>query len=123
MSELASTFGIHPVQITQWKKQALAEPPEVFGKRRDREAEDHEAVKGFSQMNKEHLIPALCKALGLESHAHHEVVGIDKTSIKTKIRQLKVDRAKAIEAHDHARLKVVRRTIHHLKRRIHAATV
>jgi putative transposase len=45
LSELASTFGIHPVQITQWKKQALAELPEVFGKRRDREADDHEALK------------------------------------------------------------------------------
>ena len=45
LSELASTFGIHPVQITQWKKQALAELPEVFGQRRDREAEDHEALK------------------------------------------------------------------------------
>jgi transposase-like protein len=40
LSELASTFGIHPVQITRWKKQALAELPEVFGQRRDREAED-----------------------------------------------------------------------------------
>lgn len=45
LSELASTFGIHPVQITQWKKQALAELPEVFGTRRDREANDHEALK------------------------------------------------------------------------------
>ena len=45
LSELASTFGIHPVQITQWKKQALAELPEVFGTRRDREADDHEALK------------------------------------------------------------------------------
>ena len=31
LSELASAFGVHPVQIAQWKKQALAELPQVFG--------------------------------------------------------------------------------------------
>ncbi len=45
LSELASTFGVHPVQITQWKKQALTELPQVFAKRRDMEAADHEALK------------------------------------------------------------------------------
>ena len=45
LSEIASTFGVHPVQITQWKKQALAALPDAFGKRRDTEAEDHEALK------------------------------------------------------------------------------
>ncbi len=45
LSELASTFGVHPVQITQWKKQALAELPQVFAKRRDREAADQEALQ------------------------------------------------------------------------------
>ena len=25
----------------------------------------HDAVQGFSQMNKDHLLPALCKALGI----------------------------------------------------------
>ena len=29
---------------------------------------DNEAVKGFSQLNKEHLLPALCKALGIDTH-------------------------------------------------------
>ena len=27
----------------------------------------HDAVQGFSQMNKEHLLPAICKALGIEA--------------------------------------------------------
>ena len=31
---------------------------------------DHEAVKGFTQMNKEHLLPAVCKALGIDTHKH-----------------------------------------------------
>lgn len=83
---------------------------------------EHEAVQGYTQMNKEHLIGALARALGIQ-HEHHDVVGIDKAAIKARIRQLKTQRAAAITAHDHAQLKVVRRTIHRLKRRIHKATV
>ena len=83
---------------------------------------DHEAVQGYTQLNKEHLIVALAKALGIQ-HTHHDVIGIDKASIKAQIRELKVKRAAAVEAHNHAELKTVRRTIHRLKRRIHKATV
>lgn len=83
---------------------------------------EHEAVQGYTQMNKEHLLQALSKALGIQ-HEHHEAVGIDKSDIKARIRQLKTQREAAIAAHDHAQLKVVRRTIHRLKRRIHKATV
>ena len=83
---------------------------------------DNEVVQGYTQMNKEHLIGALAKALGIQ-HTHHDVVGIDKSSIKSRIRELKTQREAAIAAHDHAQLKVVRRTIHRLKRRIHKATV
>src|SRR4029079_13646420 len=83
---------------------------------------DHEAVQGYTQLNKEHLVVALAKALGIQ-HEHHAVVGIDSSSIKARIRELKTQRAAAIEAHDSAQLKVVRRTIHRLKRRIHKATV
>lgn len=83
---------------------------------------DHEVVQGYTQMNKEHLVVALSRALGIQ-HEHHEVVGIDKTSIKARIRELKTQREAALAAHDHAQLKVVRRTIHRLKRRIHKATV
>ena len=82
----------------------------------------HDAVQGYTQMNKEHLLVALSKALGIQ-HEHHSVVGVDKSSIKARIRELKAQRASAIEAHDSAQLKVVRRTIHRLKRRIHKATV
>ena len=84
--------------------------------------EQHEAVQGYTQLNKEHLVGALAKALGIQ-HTHHDVVGIDKGSIKARIRELKTQRAAAINAHDHAQLKVVRRTIHRLKRQIHKATV
>jgi len=83
---------------------------------------DHEAVQGYTQLNKEHLLVALAKALGIQ-HEHHNAVGIDKSSIRARIRELKTQRAAALEAHDNAQLKVVRRTIHRLKRQIHKATV
>jgi hypothetical protein len=81
-----------------------------------------EVVQGYTQLNKEHLVGALATALGIK-HEHHEVIGVDKAAIKTRIRELKQKRADAIAAHDHAQLKVVRRTIHRLKREIHKATV
>ena len=36
---------------------------------------EHEAVKGYSQLNKAHLLPAVCQALGIEAYEHHHVVG------------------------------------------------
>jgi hypothetical protein len=84
---------------------------------------DHEAVQGSTQMNKEHLLPALCTALGVEAHAHHQVVGIDKAAIKSKIRLLKTQRDEAVKGGDHQRLHRVRRRIHRLKRRIRRNTV
>jgi len=84
---------------------------------------EHEAVKGYTQMNKEHLLPAICKALGIEAHAHHEVVGINKAELKKKLHGLKASRDKALEGHDSKQLKQVRREMHRLKRRIRAATV
>jgi DNA-binding IclR family transcriptional regulator len=83
---------------------------------------EHEAVQGYTQLNKEHLLVAISKALGIK-HEHHDVVGVDKAAIKSRIRELKRRRDEALSAHDHAQLKVVRRTIHRLKRQIHKATV
>jgi hypothetical protein len=80
----------------------------------------HDAVQGASQMNKEHLLPALCKALGVEMHEHHEVHGIDKAAIKTQMRELRKTRDLALEQHDAERLKSVRRQIHRLNRQIRA---
>lgn len=83
---------------------------------------EHDAVQGYTQLNKERLLVALSTALGIQ-HEHHEVKGVDKPGIKARIRELKTQREAALAAHDHAQLKVVRRTIHRLKRRIHKATV
>lgn len=84
---------------------------------------EHDAVKGYTQLNKEHLLEALCKALDIDMHEHHKVVGIDKTSLKAKIRALKQKRDEAKAAGDHVQLKFTLRQIHRLKRKIHKATV
>jgi hypothetical protein len=85
---------------------------------------DHEAVQGYTQMNKEHLIPAICRALGVEAHAHHHVADdFDKSALKARIRKLQAERDKAIEAHDGQRLHAVRREMHTLKHRIRAHMV
>ena len=84
---------------------------------------EHEAVQGYTQMNKEHLLEAICTALNIDMHVHHQVVGIDKTAIKSQIKTLKKERDAALEAHDHARLKTIRRKIHRLKRKLHKAMV
>ena len=80
----------------------------------------HDAVQGHSQMNKDHLLPALCKALGIEMHEHQDMKGIDKAAIKAKMRELKSRRSAALEAHDHNTLKSLRRQIHRLNRQIRA---
>ncbi len=83
----------------------------------------HESLKGYTQLNKDHLITSLCKALNLPMHVHHEARGIDKAALKTKIRELKKQRNEALAEHDHEKLKVIRRSIHAFNRRIHAAMV
>jgi hypothetical protein len=84
---------------------------------------DQEELHGFLTMHKEHLVPALCHALGIEDHAHHEVVGVDKASIKAEIRALKTKRDEALTSKDSVELKRIRRKIHKLKRTLHKATV
>ncbi|MBI2835890.1 MAG: hypothetical protein HYX76_15835 [Acidobacteria bacterium] len=81
---------------------------------------DHEAVKGYSQLHKEGLLPALCQALGIDAREHHVVVGIDKAGLKARMRALRAERDKAIEVHDAERLKHVRRQLHHLNHQIRA---
>lgn len=83
---------------------------------------EHEALQGYTQLNKDHLLVALCKALNI-GHEHHEARGIDKSAIKTQIKALKRERNEALAAHDHARLKSLRRQIHNLNHRIRRATV
>ena len=84
---------------------------------------EHESLHGHSTMHKADLQQRLCEVLGIQDHAHHEVVGVDKSKIKLEIRDLKVKRGKALEKHDHKKLKELRRKIRGLKRQIRKATV
>ena len=100
----------------QLKHKTVAELREIA------KGDEKEVVQGYTQMNKEHLIAALAEALNIK-HEHHEVVGVDKASMKVRIKEVKKKRDEALAAHDSAQLKVARRTLHRLKRQIHKATV
>jgi len=84
---------------------------------------DHQALHGYKSMHKEKLQLALCQALGIEARVHRQVVGIDKKEIKAQIRELKAECGAALKAHDHKRLKMIRRKIHRLKRSIRKEAV
>lgn len=84
---------------------------------------DHEAVKGATQMNKEHLLENICKALNIDMHVHHHVEGINKTPLKQKMRELKRKRDEANASHDHKALKEILSRLHTYRRRIKKATV
>jgi hypothetical protein len=99
------------------KKKTVAELREIAA------GIEHEAVKGYSQLNKEHLLVAMCKALGIDMHAHRTVVAGNKADIKAKIKLLKGKRDEAATAKDHAGLKHLRRRIHFMKRELHKAAV
>jgi len=86
----------------------------------------NEAVKGYSQLNKEHLILGLCKALGIDHRVHHVAHGIDKSKIKGQIKQLKTDRDGILAAgadKDRKKLCIVRQKIHRLKRVLRKASL
>jgi hypothetical protein len=84
---------------------------------------EHEAVQGYTQLNKDHLLEAICSALSIDMYEHHEVVGVDKTKIKVQIKELKKERDAALEAHDHKKLREVRRQIKKLKNKLRNAMV
>ena len=44
LNEIASDFGVHPVQVAQWKKQLVDEAAHVFATARDRAAVDTEQL-------------------------------------------------------------------------------
>jgi hypothetical protein len=79
---------------------------------------NHESVQGYSQMNKDHLLPALCRALNIDTLEHHTASGVDKPGLKAQMRQLKHQRERALTAHDHVLLKSIRRQMHALNHQI-----
>jgi Rho termination factor, N-terminal domain len=77
-----------------------------------------EGVQGYTQMNKDHLLPALCKALGIDARAHHVAHGEVKIKAKARMKALREERQKAVDMHDGAALKASRRELHHLNHRL-----
>ena len=76
---------------------------------------DHEAVQGYTQLNKEHLLPALCRALGIEAFEHHVAeANTEKQMIKAKMRELKAEADRARDSGDYEKLHELRRAHHHL---------
>jgi 16S rRNA C967 or C1407 C5-methylase (RsmB/RsmF family) len=88
-------------------------------------ASEHEAVKGYTQMNKDHLLVALCKALGIDAHIHHHhhAAGEQRTKIKARIRTLKKKRDEILASPDHGPLKAVLNEIRGLKRQTRRDTL
>lgn len=48
LNQLSSEFGVHPVVIGNWKKQALLALPGVFGQRAERDAQAIELREHFT---------------------------------------------------------------------------
>lgn len=44
-NEIAARYGVHPSQVTTWKKQALEEMPQIFSEGRGRVEKEDEALK------------------------------------------------------------------------------
>jgi hypothetical protein len=85
------------------KKMTLAQLREV--------AKDvqHDAVQGYTQMNKDHLLPALCQALGIDAHEHHVAHSDIKFVTRSRMRELRARREEALRAGDHQALHLIRR--------------
>ena len=81
----------------------------------------HEAVQGYTQLNKDHLLPALCKALGIEAHEHHAAEAAEKGLIKAQMREIKAACEKARAAGDHQLLHRLRRQYHGLNHALRAS--
>ena len=75
---------------------------------------DQEAVQGYTQLNKDHLLPVLCKALGIEAHEHHAALDAQKNILKQQMREIKTAAEKARESRDHETLHRLRRQYHSL---------
>ncbi|HNR69431.1 MAG TPA: hypothetical protein PKN04_13420 [bacterium] len=99
------------------KKKNVAELREIAATIED------EAVQGYTQLNKEHLLKAICDALKLDMHVHHHVVGLDKTKIKGEIRELKKKRDHAMQEKNKQELVAVRLEIRKLKKKLRKAMV
>lgn len=84
---------------------------------------ENDAVQGYTQMHKDQLVEAICKALNIDTHEHHEVVGVNKAKIKKEIREMKKKRDEALKKKDRDAIKSSRAEIKRLKHVLRKATV
>jgi len=84
------------------------------------EALKYPEIEGVHGKNKEQLMEEISKALGIERpHLHFtENVVHTKSDLKHKIHDLKLEREKLLQLHDHKKLHDVRRELHELKHTI-----
>lgn len=82
-----------------------------------------EKVEGYTQLNKEHLLVLVCKALNVDMHAHHghHAAGEKLAKMKMGLKELKRKRDAALSAHDSETLKRVRTRMRRLKKRVSRA--
>ena len=131
---LQRNFAVHAVEtlaegvpgseviVLAVKPQQLREVAQGI-QREGPEGAPSEALQGFLTMHKDHLLPALCKALNIDAHAHHVAALANKTKVKVAIRDLKKQRDAALTAHDGKKLREIRPLIHALKRKLRKAAV
>jgi hypothetical protein len=81
-----------------------------------------EDVKGVSGMKKDQLIDIMCEKLDIH-RPEKQVLGIDKSVLKSRMRALKVKKAQAQAEHDHEALADIRKRIKTYKRSIRKHTV
>ncbi|PYS37486.1 MAG: Rho termination protein [Acidobacteria bacterium] len=84
------------------------------------EALKYPQIEGVHGKNKEQLMQEIAKILGIEKpHAHFtDNVVHTKSDLKHKIRELKSERERLLDSHDHRKLHEVRRELHELKHTI-----
>ena len=84
------------------------------------EALKYPQIEGVHGKHKEQLMDEIAKALGIEKpHAHFtETIVHTKSDLKQKIQELKTERERLIQTHDHKKLHEVRRELHELKHTI-----
>jgi hypothetical protein len=83
-------------------------------------AQEFDDLEGVTGMAKEQLVDVLARKKGIEI-PHKVVTGIDKASIKGRIRELKKTRDVALEAKDYEGLRRTRRKLHRLRHQLRRA--
>ncbi|WP_405127643.1 IS3 family transposase [Romeriopsis navalis] len=95
INKIATTHGLHPTQITQWKKQALESLPDAFSRKRQRQQQDQTALTGelyqqigqLKWLKKKLVLPVVAKRLlidrdhpDLSLQRQCELIGLNRSS-------------------------------------------